>query len=64
MEDEKIISKLKWVVEECNREIEDSSSGVFTDLTAMLKKVVKNCETSMNLVKEYQTLKDQRSQAI
>lgn len=63
MEDEKIISKLKWVVEECNREIEESG-GVFIDLTAMLKKVVKNCETSMNLVKEYQSLKDQRSQAI
>lgn len=63
MEDEKIISKLKWVAEECNHEIEESG-GVFIDLTAMLKKVVKNCETSMNLVKEYQTLKDQRSQAI
>lgn len=63
MENEKIISKLKWVAEECNREIEESG-GIFIDLTAMLKKVVKNCETSMNLVKDYQTLKDQRSQAI
>ena len=24
MEDEKIVSKLKWIIKECNEEIEDS----------------------------------------
>ena len=64
MEDEKIISKLKWVTEECNREIEESEKNALTDLTSMLKKVVKNCEVSINLVNDYQTSKDQRAQMI
>ena len=64
MEDEKIVSKLKWIIKECNEEIEDSEKNALTDLTSMLKKVVKNCEVSINLVNDYQTSKDQRAQMI
>lgn len=64
MEDEKIVSKLKWIIKECNEEIEDSEKNTLADLTSMLKKVVKNCEVSINLVNDYQASKDQRMQVI
>lgn len=64
MEDEKIVSKLKWIIKECNEEIEDSDKNTLADLTSMLKKVVKNCEVSINLVNDYQASKDQRMQVI
>lgn len=64
MEDEKIVSKLKWIIKECNEEIEDSDKNTLADLTSMLKKVVKNCEVSINLVNDYQASKDQRMQLI
>ena len=64
MEDEKIVSKLKWIIKECNEEIEEANKNTLADLTSMLKKVVKNCEVSINLVNDYQTSKDQRAQMI
>lgn len=52
VEDEKIISKLNWVIEEVKRELEDNNIK-YNDLTPKLEKIIKNCESSISLVKEY-----------
>jgi len=59
MEDEKIIKKLNWVVEEVQRELERSEKST-EDLNSLLEKVIKNCEVSAKLIQDYQKAKDER----
>ena len=54
MEDEKIVSKLNFIKKECEEELDYIKDiPVYSDLISMLKKVVKNCEVSEKLIKEY-----------
>lgn len=55
MEDEKIVNKLNWVIEEVKGELEERAKDAvkYDDLTPKLEKVIKNCETSVALIKEY-----------
>lgn len=52
IEDEKVVNKLNWVIEEIKRELE-SEEIKYNDLTPKLEKIIKNCETSISLAKEY-----------
>lgn len=63
MEDEKIIKKLNWVVEEVQRELEGSEKST-KDLNSLLEKVIKNCEVSAKLIQDYQKAKDERMMAL
>ena len=63
MEDEKILKKLNWVIEEVQREIEGSKK-LTEDLNSMLEKVIKNCEVSVKLIQDYQEAKDEREIAL
>lgn len=61
MEVDKLISKLGFVAEEVEEEITGYEGQVlFKDLVSMLKKVEKNCQTSINLISEYDKVKSQR----
>ena len=52
IEDEKVVNKLNWVIEEIKRELE--SEGIkYDDLTPKLEKIIKNCEISISLAREY-----------
>lgn len=55
MEDEKIVNKLNWVIEEVKGELEERAKDAvkYDDLTPKLEKIIKNCETSVSLIKEY-----------
>lgn len=63
MEDEKIIKKLNWVVEEVQRELEGGEKST-KDLNSLLEKVIKNCEVSVKLIQDYQKAKDERLMAL
>lgn len=65
MEDEKIISKLNYVISEVSSELDDiEDNDIIADLKSILKKIIKNSEVSIKLVKEYQETKDSRYLAI
>jgi hypothetical protein len=63
IEDKKVISKLNGVIEECKRELEEriKEDARYSDLIPKLEKVVKNCEASISLVKEYEDVFNKRA---
>lgn len=63
MEDEKIIKKLNWVIEEIQRELKGNNEEV-KDLNSLLEKIIKNCEVSIKLTQDYQTTKDLRNKVV
>lgn len=63
MEDEKIIKKLSWVIEEIQRELKGNNKEV-KDLNSLLEKIIKNCEVSIKLTQDYQTTKDLRNKVV
>jgi wobble nucleotide-excising tRNase len=63
MEDEKIIKKLSWVIEEIQRELKGNNKEV-KDLNSLLEKIIKNCEVSIKLTQDYQTAKDLRNKVV
>lgn len=63
MENEKIIKKLNWVIEEIQRELKGNNEEV-KDLNSLLEKIIKNCEVSIKLTQDYQTTKDLRNKVV
>ncbi len=63
MEDERIIKKLNWVIEEVQRELKWDEKST-ADLNSLLEKVIKNCEVSVKLIQDYQKAKDERLMAL
>lgn len=60
MDNEKIVNKLDWVIGEVQKELKGEDENLLKDLNSLLEKVIKNCEVSKKLIKDYQETKDKR----